>query len=92
MYLDVYAMLTHGSTCLIHVVGLTHHLLPYSVYSSSQGSNETGRMRRLFFSLGGRPCEKYQPPPLKRFDGFILNKIQWANFLARVSSLDVDLY
>ena len=30
------------------------------------------------------------PPPLKRFEGFMLKMIQWANFLARVPSLDVD--
>ena len=30
------------------------------------------------------------PPPLKRFDSFMLKMIQWANFLARVPSLDVD--
>ena len=29
-------------------------------------------------------------PPLKRFDGFMLKMIQWANFLAWVSSLNVD--
>ena len=30
------------------------------------------------------------PPPLKRFDGCMFTVIQWANFLAWVSSLNVD--
>ena len=46
-----------GARCLIF--GRTLRLLPYFMWSNSEGSGETARMRRLAWAFAVRLCDKY---------------------------------
>ena len=59
---------------------LASHIILYEIYQTSL----------LVQKPIGQKNNFVPPPPLKRLDGCMFTVIQWANFLACVSSLNVD--
>ena len=67
---NAHAQPPSGARCLIF--GRTLRLLPYFMWTNSEGSGETARMRRLAWSIAGRLCDKYHT---------LMSWLKWVNGL-----------